>query len=166
MKKIFSALIKIETLIASVILLLLILSTFGGVVMRYCFSMPFTWEEEFQLACMVWISFLAAPIAFHTKSHVAIEILVDAFPKRVQRIVEVMIAISMYVILIYFFLRCFDFLAVLAKTGRKTPILMLPYTYIYGIAPVSIVLMLISYTYETVISFFSAGESAVKEVDL
>lgn len=166
MKKIFSALIKIETLIASVILLLLILSTFGGVVMRYCFSMPFTWEEEFQLACMVWISFLAAPIAFHTKSHVAIEILVDAFPKRIQRIVEVMIAISMYVILIYFFLRCFDFLAVLAKTGRKTPILMLPYTYIYGIAPVSIVLMLISYTYETVISFFSAGESAVKEGDL
>lgn len=163
MKKIMNALIKVETLFAALILLLLILSTFGGVIMRYCFSMPFTWEEEFQLACMVWISFLAAPIAFHTKSHVAIEILVDAFPNRVRRVVEILIAVIMYAVLLYFFFRCFDFLAVLAKTGRKTPILMIPYTVVYGIAPVSILLMLVSYTYETVQDWLFAKRQDDKE---
>mgnify|MGYP000047960011 FL=1 len=34
------------------------------------------------------------------------------------------------------------------RTNRKTPILMIPYAWIYAIAPVSIVLMLISYTEE------------------
>ena len=103
MKKLLDSLVKVETVLASVILAALILCTFSGVLARYCFSAPFTWEEEFQLACMVWITFLAAPVAFHTKSHVAIEILVDAFPKKVQRVMEICIFILMYAILIYFF---------------------------------------------------------------
>ena len=96
MKKILDILDKIEVAVASLVLLVLICVTFFGVLMRYIFNNPFTWEEELQLACMVWITFLAAPAAF--------------------------------------------------RTSRKTPILMIPYSTIYAIAPVSIVLMLISYT--------------------
>lgn len=163
MKKILDALVKVEVVLASLILVALIGCTFFGVIGRYCFSHPFTWEEEFQLACMVWISFLAAPIAFHTKSHVAIEILVDALPKKVQRVIEVLIVIVVYAILLYFFFRCFDFLSVLVRTGRKTPILMIPYAWIYGIAPVSIILMLISYTYETVRGWRNSAIAEKKE---
>ena len=108
---------------------------------------------------MVWITFLAAPVAFHTKSHVAIEILVDAFPKKVQRVMEICIFILMYAILIYFFFRSLDFIAVIAGTSRKTPILKIPYAYIYGVAPVSIVLMLISYTYMTVVHTFRGSHT-------
>ena len=135
MKKLMNALVKAETALASVILAALILCTFGGVITRYCFSKPFTWEEEFQLACMVWITFLAASVAFHTRSHVAIEILVF---------------LAVWVILGYFFFRSIDFITVIAGTSRKTPILKIPYAWIYGVAPVSVVLMLISYTYMTV----------------
>ena len=74
MKKILDILDKIEVAVASLVLLVLICVTFFGVLMRYIFNNPFTWEEELQLACMVWITFLAAPAAFRTKSHVAIEI--------------------------------------------------------------------------------------------
>lgn len=150
MKKLMNALVKAETALASVILAALILCTFGGVITRYCFSKPFTWEEEFQLACMVWITFLAASVAFHTRSHVAIEILVDLFPKRLQQVMEVLIFLAVWVILGYFFFRSIDFITVIAGTSRKTPILKIPYAWIYGVAPVSVVLMLISYTYMTV----------------
>ncbi|MEA4932835.1 MAG: TRAP transporter small permease [Lawsonibacter sp.] len=156
-------LVKVETVAASIILAALITCTFIGVIARYLFSDPFTWEEEFQLACMVWITFLAAPVAFHTKSHVAIEILVDAFPKKVQRVVEVLIMVIMYVILIYFFFRSLDFLAVLAGTSRKTPILKIPYAGIYAVAPVSIVLMLISYTYMAVKGFRHSQTSETEQ---
>ena len=135
MKKLMNALVKAETALASVILAALILCTFGGVITRYCFSKPFTWEEEFQLACMVWITFLAASVAFHTRSHVAMEVL---------------IFLAVWVILGYFFFRSIDFITVIAGTSRKTPILKIPYAWIYGVAPVSVVLMLISYTYMTV----------------
>lgn len=150
MKKIINALVKVEIIAAGAILVALILCTFGGVIMRYCFSKPFTWEEEFQLACMVWITFLAASVAFHTRSHVAIEILVDMFPKRLQQVVEVFIFLVMWGIMGYFFFRSIDFINVIASTSRKTPILKIPYAWIYGVAPVSIVLMMISYTYMTI----------------
>ena len=38
----------------------------------------------------------------------------------------------------------------LLKSNRKTPIPMIPYSWKYSIAPVSIVLMLISYTEEKI----------------
>ena len=163
MKKLLDALVKLETILAGAILVALILCTFLGVIARYCFSATFTWEEEFQLACMVWITFLAASVAFHTRSHVAIEILVDAFPKTVKRVVEVIIFILMYAILIYFFFRSIDFIQVIASTGRKTPILKVPYAVVYGVAPVSIVLMLISYTYMTVKDTFLGGRTQMND---
>ena len=146
MKKILDILDKIEVAVASLVLLVLICVTFFGVLMRYIFNNPFTWEAELQLACMVWITFLAAPAAFRTKSHVAIEILVDALPKSLRKIVELLIPVVVYAVLIYFFFRSQNYIAVMLRTSRKTPILMIPYSTIYAIAPVSIVLMLISYT--------------------
>ena len=69
-------------------------------------------------------------------------------PKNIRKIVEIIIPIIVYAVLIYFLFRSFDFLKVMMRTNRKTPILMIPYSAIYAIAPVSIVLMLISYTEE------------------
>ena len=77
--------------------------------------------------------------------------------------IEVLIMILMYAILIYFFFRSLEFISVLARTGRKTPILMAPYSVIYGVAPVSIILMLISYTYETVKKVFLTPAQNEKE---
>ena len=141
MKKILDILNKIEVAGASLVLAALIAFTFVGVPMRYLMSHPFTWEEELQLACMVWITFLAAPAAFRSKSHVAIEIVVDALPRSMRRAAEVLIALVVYAVLIYFFFRSRNFIAVMVKTSRKTPILMIPYSWIYSVAPVSIVLM-------------------------
>ena len=150
MKKVIDCLVKVEVILAAAILTALILCTFAGVIARYCLSAPFTWEEEFQLACMVWITFLAAPFGFHTRSHVAIEILVDVFPKKVQRVVEVLIYIVVFAVLGYLFFRSLDYIAVMLRTGRATPILKIPYAWIYAISPVSCALMLVSYTYMTV----------------
>lgn len=53
MKKFLDILDRIEVAVASLVLAVLIGVTFVGVPMRYIFSRPFTWEEEFQLAGMV-----------------------------------------------------------------------------------------------------------------
>ena len=46
MKKILDILDKIEVAVASLVLLVLICVTFFGVLIRYIFNNPFTWEEE------------------------------------------------------------------------------------------------------------------------
>ena len=47
--------------------------------------------------------------------------------------------------LIYFLRSSLKFLQVFLKTGRTTPMLRIPMYYIYSIAPVSAVLMMVSY---------------------
>ena len=135
-----------EACIAGVVLVALVVCTFLGVFARYLFNKPFNWLEEMQLAAMVWISFLMAGVCFRRGGHVAIEIVVDSLPERVQRVIEVLIAIVVYFVLICFFRSSVSFTQLFIKTGRKTPILAIPYKYIYGIGPVSAVLMAISYT--------------------
>ena len=137
---------NIEMALAGVILTALVLSTFLGVVARYLYNAPFNWLEEMQLAAMVWIAFLVAGVAFRRGSHVAIEIVVDSLPQKAQRVVEVLIAIVVYAVLIYFLRSSIKYIQLFLKTRRCTPMLGIPYAHIYGIGPVSAVLMMISYT--------------------
>ena len=135
-----------EAALAGCVLVALVLCTFIGVFARYLFNKPFNWLEEMQMAAMVWISFLMAGYCFRNGGHVAIEIVVDSLPEKAQRIVEILIAVVVYFVLIYFFRSSVKYIQLFIKTGRKTPILAVPYTYIYGIGPVSSILMMISYT--------------------
>lgn len=68
---------NLDIVVAGAALIVLIVLTFAGVVMRYIVGQPFTWLEEVQLFCMVWIVFAAGGAAFRTKSHVAIEMVAD-----------------------------------------------------------------------------------------
>ena len=56
-------LMNIDIVVASIILAILIVLTFLGVVWRYIFNAPFTWLEEVQTSCMVWIVFAGAGAA-------------------------------------------------------------------------------------------------------
>ena len=94
--KFMGVITKIELVISEIILAALIIVTIVGTLTRYFLRMPFTWIEEFQLACVVWIVFLAGSAAFHEKAHVAIEMVVDLLPKSVQRVINVLIGIVVY----------------------------------------------------------------------
>lgn len=146
MKKTLKALDSIEVAAAITVLAVLIAVTVAGVVLRYIFNSPFKWMEEYQLASMVWLSFLGAPVAFTHKGHVAIELIVDSLPMVAQKIARVLIGVVVYLTISYLFVRSLDFLELFTRTGRSTPIIGIPYTVVYGIAPVSCVLMVISYT--------------------
>ena len=87
-------LMNIDIVVASIILAILIVLTFLGVVWRYIFNAPFTWLEEVQTSCMVWIVFAGAGAAFRSGNHVAIEMIVDLMPKSMQKIMEILISIE------------------------------------------------------------------------
>jgi len=146
MRRALRALDIVEVVVLVVVLVFLVGCTFAGVVLRYVFNSPFTWMEEVQLASMVWLAFLGGSLAFRSQGHVAVEIVIDALPIGAQRAARIVIGVLVYAILIYLFVRCMDFLQLFVMTGRGTPVLDVPYTIVYGIAPVAVVLMIISYT--------------------
>ena len=135
-----------EAYVAGVVMVALVLATFLGVFARYIFNKPFNWLEEMQMAAMVWVTFLMAGVCFRRGGHVAIEIVVDSLPEKAQRVIAILIAAVVYFVLVYFFVSSVKFIQLFIKTGRKTPILQIPYTYVYGVGPVGAVLMMISYT--------------------
>lgn len=136
----------VENLAAGLVLVLLVLVTILGIVMRYVLHQPLPWLIEVQLAGMVWVAFLGSSVAFRHGAHVAIEIVVDLLPRKLQMIAEVLIGLIVYALLAFLASSAFLYLENFVTSGRSTPILEVPYYVVYGIAPISCLLMAISFT--------------------
>lgn len=158
-KKILSVLANIDVFVAGTALAILVVLTFLGVVWRRVIGAPFTWLEEVQLACMLWIVFAAAGAAFRFGNHVAIEMVVDLMPKKLQKVFTVFISVVVVAVISYLFQQSIGFIELFIKSGRSTPMLGIPYKFIYGIAPVSYLLMIINYFY----ALFKGVKSEAKE---
>ena len=159
--KLKNVLCSLDTIVASIVLAILIILTFAGVPFRYILGAPFTWLEEVQLACMVWIVFAAAGAAFRAVNQVAIEMIVDLMPKKMQKAVTVFISVVVLAVVGYLFYQSLGYINVFLKSGRATPMLKIPYALIYGIAPVSYVLMVISYFYALIKGVKSEAKEAL-----
>ena len=161
--KILSFLCNLDLLVASVVLGILIVLTFFGVIWRRVIGQPFTWLEEVQLACMVWIVFAAGGAAFRTGNHVAIEVIVDLLPAKLQKLMEVLLSIVVVAVLGYLFYQSLGFIQMFLKSGRSTSMITIPYALIYGIAPLSYVLMVISYFYSIITGVKSEAKEAASD---
>ena len=148
---------NLDVVVASIALIVLILLTFSGVIMRYIVGKPYTWLEEVQLFCMVWIVFAAGGAAFRTGSHVAIEMVVEMFPEKVQKVIGYLIDVVVFVVIAYLFYNSIGFIQMFIKNGRASSMLKIPMTVQYGIAPVSYILMIISYFYSKYIDKSKKG---------
>ena len=157
--KVINLLLNLDIAIACTVLAILIVLTVAGVVYRYILDKPFTWLEEVQLACMVWVVFAAGGAAFRTGNHVAIEMVVDLLPKKMQKVVEVFISAVVVIVLLYLFKQSLGFIGIFLQSGRSTPMLDIPYAVIYGIAPVSFLWMIFNYFY----SVYTGVKSEAKE---
>jgi TRAP-type C4-dicarboxylate transport system permease small subunit len=113
--------------------------------MRYIVGKPFTWLEEVQLFCMVWIVFQGGSVAFKTHNHVSIEMVVEQFPLKIQTIIMYLVHILVILILGYLFYQSLGFIALFIRNGRKTSMLNIPMWLFYIIAPISICEMIINY---------------------
>jgi TRAP-type C4-dicarboxylate transport system permease small subunit len=153
--KALNTLLNLDLIIAGISVTVLILLTFIGVIMRYFVNNPFTWQEEVQLWCFVWVIFFGASAAFRSGSHVAIDIVVDLLPDSLKKVVDILVYFVVMAVLIYLAIHGSNLVTQLANTGRTTNILDVPYPIIYAAFPIGCVLMMINYTLITGVSLFS-----------
>ena len=137
---------NLDLFIATAALIVLTLVTSVGVFKRYVLKDPILWQEEVSAFCQVWMIYMGASVAFRSGSHVAIEMLIDALPVKLQKFFGYVIDLIVLFVLIFLCVKTQAYIAqVFGRSGRPTPIHRIPYTMIYGIAPWGCGLMTVSY---------------------
>ena len=136
-----------DLLVCDTVLGILVLVTFSGVIFRYVLNRPIEWLEEVQMMAIVWVVFLGAGAAFREGGHVAVEIVVEMFPQKVQKILRILVSVLIVAVLAFLTVLSARYAGISLASGRRTGILRVPYYQIYGIIPFSCVWMVISHLY-------------------
>lgn len=139
---------ELDIYIAVACLVIIIFTTVAGVIMRYVVNSPLMWGEEVQMAAFVWLIFIGGTVGFKKAAHIAVDMFVDMFPLRLQRVVTIINYLVAMVIFVYLLVQGIAYVQLLAS--RTTSILGMPVNLIYSVLPISAALMIINYTLYTI----------------
>ncbi|THF62008.1 TRAP transporter small permease [Pseudothauera rhizosphaerae] len=78
----------IEQILAGIAMGLIVLITFGNVLVRYLTSRSFAATEEFSIALMIVLSFLGSSVAFAFDRHIRVDFFTGRLPQRVRVFLE------------------------------------------------------------------------------
>ena len=72
----------------------------ANVIMRYFFNNPIHWAEEVVTSLFVWTVFIGSAYAYRKHSHLGVDILVNAFPPKVKKVVKAVMSVVELLVLI------------------------------------------------------------------
>lgn len=153
---------NLDLYVAVIAMVIMVAVTFVGVIYRYIISDPFTWLEEVQKICLIWIVFSAGGAAFRGGSHIAVEILVDAMPQGLRAAVEWLIRVVVIAVLGFLTIQAVGYVQLFLGNGRLSSVLRIPQWLIYIIAPVGCADMLVSFVIHEVKALW-AGRAGQEE---
>ena len=145
-RKWLKILCNLDLLFGSIILIVLVFITCAAVFMRYVVKSPFLWIEEIQAFCQVWMVCFGGSVAFRLGNAITIDIFVDKMPEKLKKAVGYLGDLIVVLVLIYLIIQAREYIVqVFQRSGRATPVLRIPYSVIYGIAPYGCILMILNY---------------------
>lgn len=121
--------VNLDSLFASISLVLIISVSVVGVFMRFVLGEPLQWTEEMTLALFVWFTFLGASVVEKENGHVGIEYFVEKLNPSFKRIADLFKEIFLTFISLFVFVYLAGQLTAQAAT-RLTPVLRVSYIYI------------------------------------
>ena len=133
---------KIFDWIVSLFLVVLVVLVFAQVVSRYLFNSPISWTEEMARILFVWITFLGTFLALKTKGHIAIETLLNRF---FSAEVRGYISATVNFLILYYcgYLAVVGFKMMQKTAADFTPVLLLPFSYLYAAIALSGIMMFV-----------------------
>jgi len=120
---------------------ILTVSVFLQVLVRFVFKYPLPWTEEIARIAFVYCVFIGATIAVRENSHLNVDFLLVILPKRVARAAVI---VGMLLVGVFLAFVTWQGTVLVIATGvQMTPVMQLPFKYLYLILPVSGALMLL-----------------------
>lgn len=160
-----NCLLSLDVVLGVACLLVLVVVTFFGAMMRYFFNSPFVWQEEVQVWMITWAIFAGGSYAFRCGSHVSIEVLVETFSPKAQKIIEWFGYLCTLAVLVFVFYYSCKLNIQYMDMNKKTAILKIASYKIYWIVPAGCIWMAISETYRMIVKYFVGGDQAKEEVE-
>lgn len=131
--------LHLEEVVGCVFMVVFVALAFLNVILRYLFGYIMSWAEEAILILFVWSVFLGTATAFRYDRHIAIDVLFNLFPKKMQKALHYFIDILVLVLCLY---TTYLSIVLCANVGVKsTFVLRVPFYYIYLMLVVSFGLM-------------------------
>ncbi len=116
-------------------------SVFLQVLIRFVFKYPLPWTEEVSRIAFVYTIFIGATIAVREKAHLNIDFLLVVLPSRIARAVKLLGTFLVAVFLGFVTWQGIEFVRI---TGvQVTPVMQVPFRYLYLIIPSCGALMLL-----------------------
>ena len=150
---------NLDFIIAGIALAGLVLLTVLGVVMRYFLNNPITWLEEVQMMMIVWLTMYGGSAVFRLRGHIAIEVIVDLCPPRVQKIIHGVVFLVVLGVLAFVAWNGALLAAQLYANERVTGVLSIPYAFIYSAVPIGCALMMVNFVIAEISDVFGRGPS-------
>ncbi len=120
---------------------LLTVSVFLQVLIRFVFKYPLPWTEEVSRIAFVYSIFVGATIALREKAHLNVDFVLVVLPPGVARAVKLVGTVLVGIFLVYM---TWQGIAFVQATGvQVTPVMQVPFRYLYLIIPSSGALMLL-----------------------
>ncbi|MFP5108950.1 TRAP transporter small permease [Neobacillus sp. C211] len=121
--------VNLDSVFASISLVLIISVSVVGVFMRFVLGEPLQWTEEMTLALFVWFTFLGASVVEKENGHVGIEYFVEKLNPSLKIFADLFREIVLNFISLFVFVYLGSQLTAQAAS-RLTPVLRVSYIYI------------------------------------
>ena len=87
-KKITEIVNKCVDWLSVILFLLIFILALGQIFMRYVLNRPLVWSEELIRYAFVWICYLGWVLGTRNRNHIQITIIINMFPKIVQKLID------------------------------------------------------------------------------
>ena len=131
-------------------------SVFLQVLIRFVFKYPLPWTEEVSRIAFVYSIFVGATIAVREKTHLNIDVILILLPKGMARAITVLG--SLLIAIFLGFVTWEGIVLVLATGVQMTPVMQIPFRYLYLVVPASGALMLLYLVFGVVEYLHKKGE--------
>lgn len=106
---------RVLSLVCIMIYSVIVVLVFIGTTSRYAFNHPFTFTEEISTMLMISMAFLGASLPFRREQHPRLVLVVEKFPKKVQKLINVFIILFCIYILFRLIPHAYSFLWTIGK---------------------------------------------------
>jgi len=133
MNRLDSVLTKCETVLATVVVSIMVVSIFLQVFFRYVMQMGLPWSEEVARYAMIYLIFLGVSIGTRQGAHIGIDAFVNMLSPSVRKAVAVLVSVISLVVLAVLFDLSLQMAIRIFKSGQVSPAMKIP-MYIPNIA--------------------------------
>ncbi|MGQ9646519.1 MAG: TRAP transporter small permease [Thermodesulfobacteriota bacterium] len=156
LNRISNGLNEVVKYLAAVLLALMTVIVFLQVLFRYVLNHPLAWSEELGSFAFVWMALLGASIGLKRNEHPRLDLIVNLFPSKTQRLIAGFYSLAILFLLAVLFI--YGVSLTVSMKSQLTAALQYSVSFVYAVLPISAGIMFIHLAIQTVRLFLEKNQ--------